>query len=246
MIEEPYRWLEAISNRREYVREQIKGGSPVLAASLPGGVLLLGVGAGNSKVFEVFDRQGMAGLGHPSDLEKIRQAAIDSAHVEAFTRAPEDVSMRRLVSFSLSPQIKTNFEQIFNAPFLMELLFAELGQSPDTDLLLRMHYDGSFQLQHGGIMVAAPDSDTEAAALAWLKQSLPEKPDRSQAAEILMQAWWMITEKTIARETPPSESERREGWRNAVRDKVLEAGWLNRAGARANRYQSLNRGQLGL
>ena len=41
MTEEPYRWLEAVSNRREYVREQLKGGSPVLAASLPDGILLL-------------------------------------------------------------------------------------------------------------------------------------------------------------------------------------------------------------
>ena len=39
MTEEPYRWLEAIANRREYVREQLKGGSPVLAASLPDGIL---------------------------------------------------------------------------------------------------------------------------------------------------------------------------------------------------------------
>ena len=34
MTEEPYRWLEAVGNRRDYVREQLKGGSPVLAASL--------------------------------------------------------------------------------------------------------------------------------------------------------------------------------------------------------------------
>ena len=35
MTEEPYRWLEAVANRREYVHEQLKSGTPVLAASLP-------------------------------------------------------------------------------------------------------------------------------------------------------------------------------------------------------------------
>jgi len=99
MTEEPYRWLEAVANRREYVRDQLKGGSPALAASLPDGILLLGVGGGQSKVFELFDRHALAGLGHPADIEKIRQAAIDAAHTEAFTRAPEDVSLRRLVGF---------------------------------------------------------------------------------------------------------------------------------------------------
>ncbi|HZM06408.1 MAG TPA: hypothetical protein VFC44_25685 [Candidatus Saccharimonadales bacterium] len=144
MTEEPYRWLEAIANRREYVAEQLKGGSPVLAASLPDGILLLGVGSGQSKVFELFDRHAMAGLGHPADLEKIRQSAIDAAHIEAFTRAPEDVSLRRLISFGLSPQLKTNFEQIFSAPFLVELLLAELGSDSAHDLFFRVHFDGSF------------------------------------------------------------------------------------------------------
>src|SRR6476660_7657247 len=135
MIEEPYRWLEAIGNRREYVYEQLKGGSPVFGVSLPDGILLLGVGSGNSKVFELFDRHALAGLGHPADIEKIRQAAIDAAHTEAFTRAPEDVSLRRIVSFGMSPQLKTNFEQIFSAPFLIELLLAEIGNEPAKDLL---------------------------------------------------------------------------------------------------------------
>ena len=141
MIEEPYRWLEAIGNRREYVIEQLKGGSPVFTASLPDGILLLGVGSGNSKVFELFDRHALAGLGHPADIEKIRQAAIDAAHTEAFTRAPEDVSLRRLVGFGLSPQLKNNFEQIFSAPFLVELLLAEVGADPASDLLVRLHCD---------------------------------------------------------------------------------------------------------
>src|SRR5882762_1874397 len=155
MTEEPYRWLEAMANRRDYVQEQLKGGSPVFAVSLAGGILLAGVGSGQSKVFELFDRQAMAGLGHPADIEKIRQAAIDAAHTESFTRAPEDVSLRRLVSFGLSTQLKANFEQIFTAPFLVELLLAELGSEPGKDVLLRLHFDGAFQFQSGGVQIAA-------------------------------------------------------------------------------------------
>src|SRR5690349_24505974 len=118
MIEEPYRWLEAVENRREYVREQLKSGSPAFAAKLRDGILLVGIGSGNSKVFELFDRHALTALGHPADIEKIRQAAIDAAQMEAFTRAPEDVSLRRLVSFGLSAQLKTNVEQIYSAAVL--------------------------------------------------------------------------------------------------------------------------------
>src|SRR5436189_2860148 len=189
MIEEPYRWLEAIGNRREYVREQLKGGSPVFGASLPEGILLLGIGTGRSKVFELFDRHALTGLGHPADLEKIRQAAIDAAHMEAFTRAPEDVSLRRLVSFGLSPQLKTNFEQIFSAPFLVELLLAEVGQEPGQDVLLRLHFDGAFQFQTSGAVVAASEPDVESAAQIWLSEKLSGKRDRAEVIELLLQEW---------------------------------------------------------
>src|SRR5208282_5229486 len=186
MNEEPYRWLEAVANRREYVREQLKDGSPVFAASLPDGILLLGVGGGQSKVFELFDRHALAGLGHPADIEKIRQAAIDAAHTEACTRAPEDVTLRRLVSFGLSPQLKTNFEQIFNAPFLVELVLAEIGSEPAKDLLLRLHFDGAFQFQNGGVMIAASQPETEAEAKAWLTKALTEKSERGAAADLML------------------------------------------------------------
>ena len=102
MTEEPYRWLEAIGNRREYIREQMRGGTPVFALSRPEGILLLGVGQGQSKVFEIYDRHAFAALGHPVDIEKLRQVAIEAAHLEGFNRSSKDVTLRRLISFALS------------------------------------------------------------------------------------------------------------------------------------------------
>jgi proteasome alpha subunit len=244
MIEEPYRWLEAIGNRREYVHEQLKGGSPVFTVSLPEGILLLGVGSGNSKVFELFDRHALAGLGHPADIEKIRQAAIDAAHTEAFTRAPEDVSLRRLVGFGLSPQLKTNFEQIFSAPFLVELLLAEVGSTPEQDLLVRLHFDGGFQFAPKGVAVAVGKPESEAATQKWLGDALAGKTKPSEALEILLQAWWCLVENKSLTES--TEQERRDGWRSALEGKLAEVGWLARKSPRAARFQMLPLGQLGL
>jgi proteasome alpha subunit len=246
MTEEPYRWLEAIGNRREYVHDQLKGGTPVFAAALPDGILLLAVGSGNSKVFELFDRHALAGLGHPADIEKIRQAAIDAAHMEAFTRAPEDVSLRRLVSYGLSPQLKNNFEQIFSAPFLIELILAEVGVKPENDLLLRLHFDGGFQLQTRGFVVAANTAETERAVLDWVSLQANGVTDRARIVETLLQAWWMVTEKKSFSENPPGEDERRTGWRATVQGKVVEIGWLARQSSRPARYEALTLGQLGL
>ena len=246
MNEEPYRWLEAVANRREYVREQLKDGSPAFAASLPEGILLLGVGGGQSKVFELFDRHALAGLGHPADIEKIRQAAIDMAHTEAFTRAPEDVSLRRLVGFGLSPQLKTNFEQIFNAPFLVELLLAEIGAAPGKDLLLRLHFDGAFQFQSGGVMVVASRPEAEAAAQSWLAAALAGTASRREVADLLLQAWWRLLEDKPFDATLPVEADRQAGWRSAAQKRVVELGWLARTSQRAARYETLDLAQIGL
>lgn len=246
MIEEPYRWLEAISNRREYVREQLKGGSPAFAVSLPDGILLLGVGTGHSKVFELFDRHALAGLGHPADIEKIRQAAIDAAHLEAFNRAPEDVSLRRLVGFGLSPQLKTNFEQIFSAPFLVELLLAEVSGEAKHDLIARLHFDGAFQLHSKGAVVAGSAPEAEAAAQTWLNSVLAGRSERADVVELLIQAWWCVTEKKSFGEDLPSESERRDGWRKAINGRTVEIGWLGRGGDRPPRYREVTLTEVGL
>jgi proteasome alpha subunit len=239
MTEEPYRWLEAVANRREYVRDQLKGGTPVFAASLPDGILLLGVGGGQSKVFEIFDRQALAGLGHPADIEKVRHAIIDAAHMEAFTRAPEDVSLRRLVGYGLGPQLKANFEQVYSAPFLVELVFAELGAAPAQDALVRLHFDGTFQAQNGGVLVAAANAEAEGAAQGWLQTQLAQVADRKTAADLLLQAWWLVVEGKSFTDSVPSEEERRAGWRKAVNGRMVEAGWLARDGTRSTKYESL-------
>ena len=150
MTEEPYRWLEAIGNRREYIRDQLKGATPVFALSRPEGIMLLGVGQGASKVFEIYDRHGFAALGHPVDIERIRQAAIEAAHLEGFNRSPQDVTLRRLISFALSTTLKNSFEQIFSPPLMVESLFVELGDAPAQDVLVRVHYDGNHYYEGGG------------------------------------------------------------------------------------------------
>lgn len=239
MTEEPYRWLEAISNRREYVREQLKDGSPAFAVSLPAGILLLAVGTGSSKVFELHDRHAMTGLGHPADLEKIRQASIDACHVEAFTRAPEDLSLRRLVGFGLSSQVKQNFEQLFSPPVLGEFLFAEVGTTPATDVLARLRFDGTFTLQNGGIGVVAPDAESENHARRWLQGELTGLDDLNLVADRLLQAWWCLIEDRSFSDDRPAEGERRDGWKRALEGKVLEAALLRRTAPGRVLYQSL-------
>ena len=194
MTEEPYRWLEAIGNRREYIAEQMKGGTPVFAISRPEGILLLGVGIGQSKVFEIYDRHGFAALGHPVDIEKLRQAAIEAAHIEGFNRSAKDVTLRRLISFALSTTLKNSFEQIFSPPLMVESIFAELGDSPAHDVLVRVNYDGNHHYETSGILVAASDRKQEDEASAWLGRNLKAEDSVMRVAGLCLALWQAFTD----------------------------------------------------
>jgi len=143
MIEEPYRWVEAIANRREYVDMQLASGRPIAALSGREGIVFVTLSRTRQKVFEIYDRIAMGAIGHPGDIERLRLAAIELASTEGFARSAADVSLRRLAYYSLSPVLKAAFEQIYGAPYLARMLFAEIGATAELDLFLRIEYDGS-------------------------------------------------------------------------------------------------------
>lgn len=151
MIEEPYRWVEAIANRREYIETQLSSGSPIAALSYREGILFLTLGRSRQKIFEIYDRIAMGAIGHPGDIERLRMAAIELASTEGFTRSAADVSLRRLAHYSLSPVMKNAFEQVYGAPFLARLVFGEIGATPEEDLFLRVEYDGAIASTGSGV-----------------------------------------------------------------------------------------------
>jgi proteasome alpha subunit len=239
MTEEPYRWLEAIGNRREYIRDQLKGATPVFALSRPEGILLVGIGQGQSKVFEIFDRHGFAALGHPVDIEKIRQAAIEAAHLEGFNRSPKDVTLRRLISFALSTTLKNSFEQIFSPPIMVESIFAEVGDVAAQDVLVRVHYDGNHHYETSGVLVAHSDAKKEDEAAAWIRNNVKAKDSLAQVASLCLSAWQaLVDDKTFADLKAPDEALLK------IEGKAVEAALLDRKLPGPVHYRSLDLNRL--
>jgi proteasome alpha subunit len=240
MTEEPYRWLEAINNRREYIREQLKGGTPVFAVSRPEGILLLGVGQGQqAKIFEIYDRHGFAALGHPVDIEKLRQSAIEAAHMEGFNRSHQDVTLRRLISFALSASLKNAFEQIYSPPLMVESLFAELGESQASDVLVRLHYDGHHRYETGGVLVALSEPKREEEASSWIRQNLQNGDSLGRVIGVLLTAWKALGSDTpLASVTLPADPAQ------AVEGKTVEAALLDRQNTSRVHYRRLDPARL--
>jgi proteasome alpha subunit len=215
MIEEPYRWVEAIQNRREYIEHQLAEGSPIACLSCAEGVLLLTVSRERQKIFEIYDRIAMGAIGHPGDIERLRMAAIEVASTEGFTRSACDVSLRRLSSYSLSPALKSAFEQIYGAPYLARMLFAELGRGGEPDSFVRMDYDGSFHTNGSTFSkdvdpFAVISGKPESAAMMekFLRAKSFQRATFAEAARIALDAWMVghIALTNDSQELPSAEA----------------------------------------
>ena len=248
MIEEPYRWVEAIANRREYIEGQLAPGSPIAALGYRDGILFLTLGQTRQKLFEIYDRIGMGAIGHPGDIERLRMAAIELASTEGFTRSAADVSLRRLAHYSLSPVMKSAFEQIYGPPYLTRMLFAEVGARPEDDLFLRVEYDG--EIASNGATYARARQDF--AVLSGTRQSVElmeaflkteHTPDTGfeGAVKSALDAWsvgHMLLQTNDAKELP-ERAAIAEHRREQLAMAAIEAAVLERDGTAAIRYRSL-------
>jgi proteasome alpha subunit len=245
MIEEPYRWVEAIATRRDYIEMQLATGSPVVALGYDEGILLLTVG--QQKLFEIYDRIALGAIGHPGDIERLRMAAIELASSEGFTRSAADVSLRRLAYYSLSPVMKNAFEQIYGAPFLARLLFVEIGTSRADDLFLEVEYDGAINLRssEGGnrpfAVLAATKKSAEQMA-EFLGTRFQSAKDLPATLNLALDAWTVGQLKTD--EAMPGDDEIRQQRSERLGSGTISAAVLERNTNRAVRYRAVEASDL--
>lgn len=252
MIEEPYRWVEAIANRREYIEAQLAPGSPIAALGYRDAILFLTLSQTRQKIFEIYDRIAMGAIGHPGDIERLRMAAIELASTEGFSRSATDVSLRRLVHYSLSPVMKTAFEQVYGPPYLARMLFAEVGERPEDDLFLRVEYDG--EIATNGATYARARQDF--AVLSGTQQSrelmeaflkTQHAPDASfeTALNCALDAWSIghMSLQATVKELPDHAAVTKYR-KEQLANSGIEAALLERDASRAIRYRSLSDTEL--
>ena len=253
MTEEPYRWVEAIANRREYIDTQLASGSPIAAVSFRDGILFLTRGRARQKLFEIYDRIAMGGIGHPGDIERLRMAAIELASTEGFTRSAADVSLRRLAFYSLSPVLKAAFEQVYGAPHLARMLFAEIGDAPANDLFLRIEYDGAIATNGEMLgdsrrafgVVSGTSVSTDLMG-SFLEQEHDPAATFEKAFAVASNAWIvgsMALGEGGVRELPTAEAIGAYG-REHARQNATEAAVLERTSRSAIRYRTLGEDEI--
>ncbi|RYG23999.1 hypothetical protein EON82_12220 [bacterium] len=149
----PYDWQEGIGNRAQYIEGKLAQGSSVLALSRPEGILYFTYRRQTRKIYEIYDRLILAGIGQQSDVDAIRNAALEFASREGFERSEEDVTIQRVVT-ALSAPLKRAFGDFGSAPAVARSLFGEVGETPEDDLFYVLDYDGDYAVTKGRAAVA--------------------------------------------------------------------------------------------
>lgn len=257
MYEEPYKWVEAVGNRRHYLDEQFKQGSPVVALAYDAGILLLTVSKGTPKLYEIYDRLALGGMGHPADLEKLRFSLLEMAHVEGFNRSPSDVTGSRMVKYGIAPVIKQAFEEVFKAPFIVKILLAELGQKAGKDSFLVINYDGTFdESTHGAVLAASKTIEQE--MMTYIHQH-SSGLSLEQATGTALRAWGLgeLAQRrageepndegkdAAARPMATDHASLHAHLRETVREKTIECALLDRNQQGSSKYRSLTSEELG-
>ncbi len=257
MYEEPYRWVEAVGNRRQYLDDQFKQGSPLVALSYADGVMLVTVSKGTPKLYEIYDRIGLGGMGHPADLEKLRFSLLELAHLEGFNRSPSDVTGTRLMKYGLAPVIKQAFEEIYKAPYIVKVLLAELGTKPEKDALLTINYDGTFEETAGAAVLAATPAIQSSMLTYVNRHQVAGSAPLGQALDVALAAWAVgslaqrqvvETEERQDEAVPdgafPDRAQLSVHLREALVGRTVECAVLERKAPGSSKYRAVNTDEL--
>jgi len=239
MFEEPYRWMEAVSTRHNYVQEKLKMGQPVMAVPYNEGLLIFGFAPQPGKIFEVYDRIALGGVGHPADVERLRMNLLDMAHLEGFNRSAQDVTSARLLQFGIAPALKQNFEEIQRAPYIIRMLLVELDNEGKTNFF-RMNYDGHWETFKNGTAIAGEEK-----VMDWLQTEIQKQPfatyslDQAlkQACKLWDESRKLETDDEVKKDIPETLQEAFDQW-------YLEGAVLTEKSIRKAIYRPLSKSEI--
>ena len=134
---------QLMKDRADYARKGIARGRSLVALSYVDGIAIVAENRSSTlrKVSEIYDRIAFAGVGKYNEFDQLRVAGIRAADVKGYQYSRDDVDGR-----SLANQYAQILGQVFThevKPLEVEILVAEVAESPETDQLFHILYDGT-------------------------------------------------------------------------------------------------------
>jgi proteasome alpha subunit len=185
---------QVMRDRSEYARKGISRGRSVAVLTYADGVLFIAENPSSTlhKVSELYDRVGFAAVGRYSEFESLRVAGIRLADVRGYSYNRRDVT-GRVIANAYAQTLGEVFTQQMK-PFEVELCVAEVGDSPESDQLYRLTFDGSI-VDEPDFVVMGGQAD---AVTGHLRQHFSHGMALAQALQVGVQALSAVSPVTAA------------------------------------------------
>jgi len=138
---------QMMKDRADYARKGIARGRSLIAIAYADGIFICAENPSSTlhKVSEIYDRIAFAGVGKYNEFDQLRIAGVRHADLKGFTYSREDVEARSLAN-NYAQMLGQTFTHEMK-PMEVEILVAEITDTPGEEQLFQILYDGTVQDQ---------------------------------------------------------------------------------------------------
>jgi proteasome alpha subunit len=150
---------QLMKDRSDYARKGIARGRSVVALEYADGVLFVAENPSATlhKISEIYDRIAYAAVGKYSEFEDLRIAGIRLADIRGYSYGREDVSAKALAN-AYSQSLSAIFTQQMK-PYEVELLVAQVGDTPAENEIFHVLFDGSVTDEQGFVGIGGSSDE---------------------------------------------------------------------------------------
>ena len=141
---------QLMKDRADYARKGIARGRSNVVLQYDDGILFVAENPSRAlhKISELYDRIAFAAVGRYNEFENLRVAGVRLADLTGYTYDRRDVTGRTIAN-AYAQTLGAIFSGAGEKPYEVEIVVAEVGDSPDGDTIYRLTYDGSVADERG-------------------------------------------------------------------------------------------------
>ena len=152
----PEQWMK---DKADFARKGIARGRALAALMYEDGILICAENSSATlrKISEIYDRIAFAGAGKYNEYDRLRIAGVRHADLKGYSFSREDVDAQGLAN-AYAQMLGDVFTHEVK-PMEVEILVAEVGESPEKDRLFHILYDGTV-VDESGYTVLGGEAET--------------------------------------------------------------------------------------
>ncbi|ABK52961.1 20S proteasome, A and B subunits [Acidothermus cellulolyticus 11B] len=180
---------QIMKDRAEFARKGIARGRSNVVLQYADGILFVAENTSKAlhKISEVYDRIAFAAVGRYNEFENLRVAGVRLADLTGYTYDRRDVTGRTIAN-AYAQTLGAIFSGATEKPYEVEIVVAEVGDTPDGDSMYRLTYDGSVAEEHGYVAMGGQAEQITAQLKDRYVENLPLGEALRLAVDVLSRA----------------------------------------------------------